>query len=68
MKTIVLLSTLALGLVVATESFAQAADPGRVPPGATNNIYGSYSLRHQSYPNPDRDYLGENRYPAAPAR
>ena len=68
MKTIVLLSTLALGLIVATESFAQAADPGRVPPGATNNIYGSYSLRHQSYPNPDRDYLGENRYPATPAR
>jgi hypothetical protein len=68
MKTIVLLSTLALGLIVATESFAQIADPGRVPPGATNNIYGSYSLRHQSYPNPDRDYLGENRYPAAPAR
>jgi hypothetical protein len=68
MKTIVLLSTLSLGLIVATESFAQATDPGRVPPGATNNIYGSYSLRHQSYPNPDRDYLGENRYPVAPAR
>jgi hypothetical protein len=68
MRTIVLLSTLALGLIVATESFAQTADPGRIPPGATNNIYGSYSLRNQSYPNPDRDYLGENRYPAAPAR
>jgi hypothetical protein len=68
MKTIILLSTLALSLIVATESFAQIADPGRVPPGATRNIYESYSLRHQAYPNPDRDYLGENRYPATPAR
>jgi hypothetical protein len=68
MKTLALLSTLALGLIVATESFAQTADPGRVPSGATRNIYESYSLRHQAYPNPDRDYLGENRYPATPAR
>jgi hypothetical protein len=68
MKTIVLLSTLGVGLIVATESFAQAADTGRVPPGATRNIYESYSLRHQAYPNPDRDYLGENRYPARPTR
>ena len=68
MKTIVLLSTLAVGLIIATESYAQTVDTGRVPPGATNNIYRSYSLRNQSYPNPDRDYLGENRYPAVPAR
>jgi hypothetical protein len=68
MKPIVLLSTLVLGLIVATESFAQVRDTGRVPPCATRNIYESYSLRHQAYPNPDRDYLGENRYPATPAR
>jgi hypothetical protein len=68
MKTIALLSTLALSLIVATASFAQAWDPGRVPPGATNNIYESYSHGHQAYPNPDRDYLGENRYPATPTR
>ena len=31
---------------------------------APSNIYESYSLGRQSYPNPDRDYLGETRYPA----
>jgi hypothetical protein len=55
-----LLSTLAVGLIAATTSFAQSA---KTPP-STSNIYESYSLGKQSYPNPDRDYLGENRYPA----
>jgi hypothetical protein len=69
MKSIVLLSTLGVCLILATgASFAQAVDTGRVPPGATTNIYQSFSLRHQAYPNPDRDYLGENRYPARPIR
>jgi hypothetical protein len=38
MKTIVLLSTLALGLIVATESFAQTVDTGRVPPGDKQHL------------------------------
>jgi hypothetical protein len=63
MKSIALLSTLAAGLVVATASFAQSANTRRVP-GNPSDIYQSYSLGHQSYPNPDRDYLGETRYPA----
>jgi hypothetical protein len=64
MKPITLMPTLAAGLVVATTSFAQSAQirPAHAnPPG---NVYESYSLGHQSYPNPDRDYLGETRYPA----
>ena len=64
MKLIVLLSTLAVGLVVATTSFAQSSNTRRVPTNQPSNIYESYSLGHQSYPNPDRDYLGETRYPA----
>jgi hypothetical protein len=43
---------------------AQRRTGVQTPP---SNIYKSYSLGHQSYPNPDRDYLGETRYPA-PAR
>jgi hypothetical protein len=39
-----------------------------VPFTAPSNIYESYSLGHQAYPNPDRDYLGETRYPATPVR
>jgi hypothetical protein len=62
MKSIVLLSSLAAGLIVATASFAQS--PNTVPGNPPSNIYQSYSLGHQSYPNPDRDYLGETRYPA----
>jgi hypothetical protein len=62
----VLLSTLAVGLMVATPSFAQSANTRAMPPNAQGNIYESYSLGHQAYPNPDRDYLGENRYPATP--
>jgi hypothetical protein len=61
MKSIVLLSTLAASLIVATTSFARTRP---VPGNPPSNIYESYSLGHQSYPNPDRDYLGENRYPA----
>jgi hypothetical protein len=64
MKLIVLLSTLAVGSVVATTSFAQTSNTRRVLTTQPNNIYESYSLGHQSYPNPDRDYLGETRYPA----
>jgi hypothetical protein len=64
MKPILLLSTLAAGLVVVTTSFAQSAQIRPVPPNPPGNVYESYSLGHQSYPNPDRDYLGENRYPA----
>ena len=44
---------------------------GKYPPRAfqrASNIYKSYSLGHQAYPNPDRDYLGETRYPATPIR
>jgi hypothetical protein len=65
MKPIALLLTLAIGLTVATATFAQTRP---VPPNQQNNIYESYSLGHQSYPNPDRDYLGENRYPVTPVR
>ena len=64
MKLIVLLSTLAVGVVVATTSFAQSSNTRRVLANPPNNIYESYSLGRQSYPNPDRDYLGETRYPA----
>jgi hypothetical protein len=65
---LILLSTLAVGLFGATTSFAQTANTRAMPPGAQGNIYESYSLGQQAYPNPDRDYLGENRYPATPAR
>jgi hypothetical protein len=68
MKPIALLPTLAVGLVVATTSFAQAANTRHAPFNAPNYIYESYSLGHQVYPNPDRDYLGETRYPATPVR
>jgi hypothetical protein len=68
MKLIALFSTLAVGLVVATTSFAQTANTRHVPFTAPSNIYESYSLGHQAYPNPDRDYLGETRYPATPVR
>jgi hypothetical protein len=68
MRPIVLLSTLAVGLIVATTSFAQTANTRGVPPNSQSNIYESYSLGHQAYPNPDRDYLGETRYPATPIR
>jgi hypothetical protein len=68
MKPIAFLSTLAVGLIVATSSFAQSANTRRAPVTAPNNIYESYSLGHQAYPNPDRDYLGETRYPATPVR
>jgi hypothetical protein len=63
MKLIVLLSTLAVG-VVATTSFAQSSNTRRVLANPPNHIYESYSLGRQFYPNPDRDYLGETRYPA----
>jgi hypothetical protein len=66
MKSIVLLSTLAASLIVATTSFAQTANSRRAPSDTPSNIYGSYALGHQSYPNPDRDYLGETRYPGPP--
>jgi hypothetical protein len=62
MKSIALLSTLTASLIVATASFAQSARTG--PGNPPSSIYESYSLGHQSYPNPDRDYLGETRYPA----
>ena len=62
MKPVLLFSTLSAGLVVATTSFAQAAN--NHPAHAQGGIFESYSLGHQAYPNPDRDYLGENRYPA----
>ena len=62
MKSIALFSTLAAGLIVATTSFAQTAIPSNTP----SNIYESHALGHQSYPNPDRDYLGETRYPGPP--
>ena len=68
MKPVILLSTLAAGLIFATTSFAQSSRTRTVPPNPPGGIYESYSLGHQSYPNPDRDYLGENRYPAAPTR
>jgi hypothetical protein len=68
MKPIALFSTLAVGLIIATTSFAQSAKNRPVPPNAPVNIYESYSLGHQAYPNPDRDYLGETRYPATPVR
>jgi hypothetical protein len=64
MKPIILLSTLAAGLIVATTSFAQSPQARRALPHQPSNIYESYSLGHQAYPNPDRDYLGETRYPA----
>jgi hypothetical protein len=64
MKTILLLSTLAAGLIVTTTSFAQSARTRPAPPNPPSNIYESYSLGHQSYPNPERDYLRETRYPA----
>ena len=64
MKPVVLLSTLAVGLMVATTSFAQTSRTRPTPPNAPSDIYRSYSLGQQSYPNPDRDYLGETRYPA----
>jgi hypothetical protein len=66
MKSIVLLSTLAASLIVATTSFAQSPNTNRVPGNPPSNIYESYALGHQSYPNPDRDYLGETRYPGPP--
>ena len=68
MKLIALFSTLAAGLIVSTASFAQSANTRHVPFNGTSNIYESYSLGHQAYPNPDRDYLGETRYPATPVR
>jgi hypothetical protein len=68
MKTIALFSTLAAGLIVATTAFAQSANTRHAPSNAPNSIYESYSLGHQAYPNPDRDYLGETRYPATPVR
>jgi hypothetical protein len=68
MQPIVLLLTLAVGLMVAATSLARPLQTRPVAPNQQNNIYQSHSLGHQSYPNPDRDYLGENRYPATPAR
>ncbi len=64
MKPILLLSTLAAGLIVATTCFAQSPQTRRASHPQPRNIYESYSLGHQAYPNPDRDYLGEIRYPA----
>jgi hypothetical protein len=64
MKPILLLSPLAAGLVVATTSFAQSAQIRPVHANLPGYVYESYSLGHQSYPNPDRDDLGETRYPA----
>jgi hypothetical protein len=64
MKTLILLSTLAASLIVVTTSFAQSPQARRASPHQPSNIYESYSLGHQAYPNPDRDYLGETRYPA----
>jgi hypothetical protein len=56
------LMLIALGaLVMANGANAQRRAGVQTPP---SNIYESYSLGHQSYPNPDRDYLGETRYPA----
>jgi hypothetical protein len=56
--TLIALSALAL---LANGANAQRRTGVQTPPGS---IYESYSLGHQSYPNPDRDYLGETRYPA----
>jgi hypothetical protein len=64
MKPIMLMPTLAAGLVVATTSFAQSAQNHPTHSNPPGSIYESYSLGHQAYPNPDRDYLGETRYPA----
>jgi hypothetical protein len=66
MKSILLLSTLAASFIVATASFAESPNTRRLPDNPPSNIYESYSLGHQSYPNPDRDYLGETRYPGPP--
>ena len=71
MKTVLLLSTLAVGLIATTTSFAQSSKTRTQAAASPSNIYESYSLGQQTYPNPDRDYLGENRYPAptrAPTR
>jgi hypothetical protein len=48
-------------VLMANGANAQHRTAVQTPP---SNIYQSYSLGHQSYPNPDRDYLGESRYPA----
>jgi hypothetical protein len=64
MKPVLLLSTLAVGLIATTTSFAQSSKTRTPAPPPPSSIYESYSLGKQSYPNPDRDYLGENRYPA----
>jgi hypothetical protein len=64
MKPVLLLSTLAVGLIATSTSFAQSSKNRAPSPPPQSNIYESYSLGHQSYPNPDRDYLGESRYPA----
>src|SRR5262249_49186993 len=64
MKLIVLLSTLLVASVFATTTFAQSSNTRRVLTNSPSNMYESYSLGRQTYPNPDRDYLGETRYPA----
>jgi hypothetical protein len=60
MKT--LITTLTLASLVAFSAIAQTA---RVPARDTTNIYQSYSQGNQTFPNPDRDFDGQNaRHPA----
>jgi hypothetical protein len=60
MKTLII--TLTLASLVASSAIAQTArDPAR----DTTNIYQSYSQGNQTFPNPDRDFDGQNaRHPA----
>ena len=61
MKAKLMLITLGALALMANGANAQRRTGVQTPP---SNIYESYSLGRQSYPNPDRDYLGETRYPA----
>jgi hypothetical protein len=59
MKT--LITILALGSLIATSAFAKTA---QVPTNHVDphEIYQSYSLGQQSFPNPDRNFNGPNVY------
>jgi hypothetical protein len=60
MKT--LITTLTLASLIASSALAET---GRVRTRDANSIYQSYSQGNQTFPNPDRDFDGQNaRHPA----
>ena len=65
-KLKVVLSAVALAALVAAPAIAKSRTQQGNTQTSESNIYESYSKGQQSYPNPDRDYLGETRYPAPP--